>query len=80
MKLTLSWLKDHLETSASLAEIVDALNKKIDAGLADATIIARLADLGALPMPMTPAEFGNLVADDTQKWAKVIRSADIKLD
>ena len=56
------------------------LSKAIGEALADPAMKARFADLGAEPMPMTPAEFGNLVADDTQKWAKVIRSADIKLD
>ncbi len=60
--------------------IIDMLSKAIGEALADPGMKARFADLGAEPMPMTPAEFGNLVADDTQKWAKVIRSADIKLD
>jgi len=60
--------------------IVDMLSKAIGEALADPAMKARFADLGAEPMPMTPAEFGNLIADDTQKWAKVIRSADIKLD
>jgi tripartite-type tricarboxylate transporter receptor subunit TctC len=60
--------------------IIDMLSKAIGEALADPAMKARFADLGAEPMPMTPAEFGNLVADDTQKWAKVIRSADIKLD
>jgi tripartite-type tricarboxylate transporter receptor subunit TctC len=60
--------------------IIEMLSKAIGDALADPAMKARFADLGAEPMPMTPAEFGNLVADDTQKWAKVIRSADIKLD
>jgi tripartite-type tricarboxylate transporter receptor subunit TctC len=60
--------------------IIDMLSKAVGEALADPAMKARFADLGAEPMPMTPAEFGNLVADDTQKWAKVIRSADIKLD
>jgi len=60
--------------------IIDMLSKAIGEALADPEMKARFADLGAEAMPMTPAEFGNLVADDTQKWAKVIRSADIKLD
>jgi tripartite-type tricarboxylate transporter receptor subunit TctC len=60
--------------------IIDMLSKAIGEVPADPAMKARFADLGAEPMPMTPAEFGNLVADDTQKWAKVIRSADIKLD
>ena len=52
------------------ADIVDKLNKAINAGLADTAIKARLAELGADPMPMTPAEFGKLIAGDTEKWAE----------
>jgi tripartite-type tricarboxylate transporter receptor subunit TctC len=62
------------------ADIVDKLNKEINAGLADATMKARLAELGAEPMPMTPAEFGKLIAEDTKKWAKVVKFAGIKPD
>jgi tripartite-type tricarboxylate transporter receptor subunit TctC len=62
------------------AEIVDKLNKEINAGLADPKIRARLAELGSAPMPMTPAEFGKLVADEIEKWGKVIRAANIKAD
>jgi tripartite-type tricarboxylate transporter receptor subunit TctC len=61
------------------AEIVDRLNKEINAALADQGMKDRLADLGNAPMPMTPAEFINLIADETNKWAKVIRAANIKL-
>jgi tripartite-type tricarboxylate transporter receptor subunit TctC len=61
-------------------EVVDKLNRQINAGLADAKIKGRLADLGGDPMPMAPAEFGKLVADETEKWAKVIRTAHIRLD
>jgi hypothetical protein len=46
------------------AEIVDKLNKEVNAGLTDPKMIARLADLGGLPMPLTPAEFGKFIADD----------------
>ena len=60
------------------AEIIDKLNKEINAGLADPKIKARLADLGGAPMPVTPAEFGKLIADETEKWGKVIRAANIK--
>jgi tripartite-type tricarboxylate transporter receptor subunit TctC len=60
------------------ADIVDKLNKEINAGLANATMKARLAELGAEPMPMTPAEFGKLIAEDTEKWAKVVKFAGIK--
>ncbi len=62
------------------AEIVDKLNKEINAGLADPKIRARLAELGSAPMLMTPAEFGKLVADEIEKWGKVIRAANIKAD
>ena len=61
-------------------EIIDRLNKEINAALADPKIKARLADLGAVPMPMVPAEFGKLIADETEKWGKVIRAANIKPD
>jgi len=62
------------------AEIVDKLNEAINAGLADPTIKARLADLGGVPMPMSPADFGKLIADETEKWGKVIRAANIKAE
>ena len=60
------------------AEIVDKLNKEINAGLADPRIKARLAELGGVPVPMTPADFGKFVADEIEKWSKVIRTANIK--
>ena len=59
-------------------EIVDRLNKEINAALADPKMKARLADLGAVPMSMTPAEFGKFIADETEKWAKVVQTAYIK--
>jgi tripartite-type tricarboxylate transporter receptor subunit TctC len=62
------------------ADIVEKLNQEISAGLADAKIKERLADLGGVPMPLTPAEFAKLIAAETEKWAKVIRAANIKLD
>ena len=62
------------------AEIIDTLNRKINAGLADPTMKARIADLGGTPMSMTPAEFGKFIADETEKWGKVIRAANIKPD
>jgi tripartite-type tricarboxylate transporter receptor subunit TctC len=58
--------------------IIDRLNKEINAALADPKIKARLADLGAVPMPMTPAEFGKFIAAETEKWAKVIKAANIQ--
>jgi tripartite-type tricarboxylate transporter receptor subunit TctC len=59
-------------------EIIDRLNKEIAAALADPKIKARFADLGGTAMALTPAEFGKLLADETEKWAKVIRAANIK--
>jgi tripartite-type tricarboxylate transporter receptor subunit TctC len=59
-------------------EIVDRLNEEINVALADPNMKARLADLGNVPMPMTPADFGRLIADETEKWGKVIRAAHIK--
>jgi tripartite-type tricarboxylate transporter receptor subunit TctC len=61
-------------------EIINKLNTEINAGLADPKMKARLADLGAVPMPMTPAEFRKVIADDTEKWAKVIRFSGAKPD
>jgi len=61
-------------------EIVDMLNKEINAALADPTIKARFAELGGTVLPGSPAEFGKLIADETEKWGKVIRAANIKPD
>ena len=60
------------------AEIVDKLNKEVNAALADPKMKVRLADLGGVALPGSPAEFGKLIADDTEKWAKVIKFAGIK--
>jgi tripartite-type tricarboxylate transporter receptor subunit TctC len=62
------------------AEIVDKLNKEINAGLADPKLRARLADLGGTVLAGSPADFGKLIAEETEKWAKVIKSAGIKPD
>jgi tripartite-type tricarboxylate transporter receptor subunit TctC len=59
-------------------EIVDRLNKEINGALADPKIKARLADLGGTVLPGSPADFGKLIADETEKWGKVIRAANIK--
>ena len=59
-------------------EIVDKLNTGVTAALADPKLKARILDLGGVPMPMTPAEFGLLLARETEKWGKVIRAANIK--
>jgi tripartite-type tricarboxylate transporter receptor subunit TctC len=59
-------------------DIVDRLNKEVNAALADAAFQARLSDLGGQPIPGSPDDFGKLVARDTEKWAKVIKFANIK--
>jgi len=61
-------------------EIVDKLNNEIDAGLADSKIKARLADLGGTPLTGPAANFGALIADETEKWGKVVKSVGIKAD
>jgi tripartite-type tricarboxylate transporter receptor subunit TctC len=61
-------------------EIVDFLNKQINAGLNDPTMRARLADLGAMTLPGSPADLGKLLAAETEKWAKVIKFAGIKAE
>jgi tripartite-type tricarboxylate transporter receptor subunit TctC len=60
------------------AEIVDKLNKEINAALADPKIKARIADLGLTPLVGSPADLEKLIADETEKWGKVIRAANIK--
>jgi tripartite-type tricarboxylate transporter receptor subunit TctC len=60
------------------AEIVNQLNKEINAGLADPKLKARFVDLGAAVFPVSPAEFGRFMAEETEKWAKVINFAGIK--
>jgi len=61
------------------ADIVDKLNKEINAALADPQIKTRLADLGSIPTPMSPAAYEKLIVDETDKWAQVIRDAKITL-
>jgi tripartite-type tricarboxylate transporter receptor subunit TctC len=61
-------------------EIVDNLNRAINAGLADPKIKSRLAELGGTVLPGSPADFGKLIADETEKWGKVIRAANIKAE
>ena len=62
------------------AEIIDKLNREINTALADPKIKARLADLGAIVFANTPAEFGKFIADETEKWGKVVRAANIKAE
>jgi tripartite-type tricarboxylate transporter receptor subunit TctC len=62
------------------ADIIDKLNKEINAGLADPMIKARFADLGGMALSGSPADFGKLIAGETQKWSKVIRAANITVE
>jgi tripartite-type tricarboxylate transporter receptor subunit TctC len=60
--------------------VVDVLNKAFTAALADPKMKARIAELGGVPMPMKPAEFGKLVADETEKWGKVVKAANLSVE
>ena len=62
------------------ADVIDALNREINAGLTDPQMRARFADLGSTPIPGSPADFGKLIADETEKWGKIIRTENIKPD
>jgi tripartite-type tricarboxylate transporter receptor subunit TctC len=62
------------------SEAIEVLNKAMTAALADPKMRARIAELGGTPMPMSPAEFGKLVADETEKWGAVVRSAGISVE
>ena len=62
------------------ADIVDRLSTEISAGIADPMMIARLAELGAIPFPISTVEFDKFIAEQTEKWGKVIRAANIKLE
>lgn len=62
------------------AEIIDMLNKELNAGLADAKIKTRIVELGGTVLGGSPAEFGKIIADATEKWAKVIKFAGIKVE
>ena len=62
------------------AEIVEKLDTEINAALADPKMKARLAELGATALPGSPADFGKLLAEETEKWAKVVKFAGVKAD
>ena len=62
------------------ADIVEILNREINAALVDPNMKARIADLGGIETPGSPADFGKLIVEETEKWAKVVRAADIKAD
>ena len=66
--------------NATPAEIIDTLNKEINAALDDPNMKARLADLGGTVLPASPADFGKLIADETEKWAKVVKFSGAKAD
>ena len=61
-------------------EVIDKLNKEVNAALADPKVKARLAEIGGMLTPGTPADFGKLVADETEKWAKVIKTGGVALE
>src|SRR4030081_3143518 len=61
-------------------DIIAPLNKAVGEALKDPKLVARLAEVGGLPMPMTPAEFGKLIAEETEKWRKVVEFAGVSVD
>ncbi len=61
-------------------DIVDALNKAVGEALKDSKLVERLSAVGGIPKPMTPAEFGKLVSDETEKWRKVVEFAGVSVD
>ena len=61
-------------------QIIEILNRQVNAALGDATFKGRLVDLGVAPSPSSPAEFGKFIAEYTEKWGKVIRAANIKAE
>ena len=65
---------------ATSAAIIDKVNRETNAALADPKIKARLADLGGTVLPGTPADFGKLIADETEKWGKVVKFTGIKAE
>ena len=65
---------------ATPAEIVNKLNKEVNAAFDDHKMKARLADLGGTPLPGPPVQFGRLITEETEKWGKVIRNANIKAE
>ena len=62
------------------AAIIDALNGAINAGLADPKLKGHLTDIGALPLALSPADYGKIFVSETEKWAKVIKFAGIKAE
>jgi tripartite-type tricarboxylate transporter receptor subunit TctC len=64
----------------TVAEIVRALNREINLGMADARVTKRIAEFGDTPLPLSPQEFGALIAEETEKWRKVVKSAGIRAE
>ena len=62
------------------AEIVERLNREVNAVLADPAVKARMTDLGSDPLPGSPGDFGKLIVDETEKWGKVVKFAGLKAD
>jgi tripartite-type tricarboxylate transporter receptor subunit TctC len=60
------------------SEVIDKINKEINAGLADTKLETRIADFGGTPFALSPAQFGKFIAEETEKWRKVIQAANIK--
>jgi tripartite-type tricarboxylate transporter receptor subunit TctC len=61
-------------------EIIDILNKAVNEGLRDPKLVARLAEIGGVPKPLTPEGYGRLIADETDKWRKVVEFAGVSVD
>ena len=61
-------------------EVIETLNKAVGEALKDPKLVAKLAETGGIPKPMTPAEFGKLVASETEKWRKVVEFAGVSVD
>jgi tripartite-type tricarboxylate transporter receptor subunit TctC len=74
-----TWHGIGVRTSTS-TDIIDKLNKEINTGLADPKLRTRIVDLGYMAFASSPGEFSKLIAGDTEKWAKVVRAANIKPD
>ena len=71
---------DHPAPKGTPPEIVATLNKAVDEALRDPKLVARLAETGGIPKAMTPAEFGQLISDETEKWRKVVEFAGVSVD